>query len=217
MNINYYSSENPKLNELVLVHFIEKCDSFFRAKLLEYKYTGILNFQDATKKKKINSWNKIIILNKNMVAKIIDVDISLNIVQLSLLNLTNDISVSTILLQEKLLSYFNENKKLEQFIKSFCIINNYDFNNIWTNLIYYIDNERILNNTNISILKYIHNNIDKLDNWIQNCNFDNNFYINFKNYYDKKNLETGYKLISEIGIISNNNIDLIKNLFKVSI
>ena len=81
MNINYYSSENPKLNELVLVHFIEKCDSFFRTKLLEYQYTGILNFQDATKKKKINSWNKIIILNKNMVAKIIDIDISLKIVQ----------------------------------------------------------------------------------------------------------------------------------------
>jgi hypothetical protein len=87
-------------------------------------------------------------------------------------------------------------------------------NNLRPDLIYYIDNERILQNTNISILKYINNNIDKLDNWIQNCNFDSNFYINFKNYYDKKNLETDYKLISEIGIISNNNIDLIKNIFK---
>ena len=50
--INYYSINHPKINELVLVQFTEKNDSFFKAKLIEYDYTGIMNYQDATKKKK---------------------------------------------------------------------------------------------------------------------------------------------------------------------
>jgi len=65
MNLNFYSIEDPKLNELVIVQFIEKGESFFKANLLEYPYKGLINFQNATKKKKINSWNKIIKLNKN--------------------------------------------------------------------------------------------------------------------------------------------------------
>ena len=52
MRFNYYSNSNPKIGELVLVQFTEKCDSFFKGYLLEYEYDGIMNFQDATKKKK---------------------------------------------------------------------------------------------------------------------------------------------------------------------
>jgi len=54
MNLNFYSIEDPKLNELVIVQFIEKGESFFKANLLEYPYKGLINFQNATKKKKIN-------------------------------------------------------------------------------------------------------------------------------------------------------------------
>ena len=52
MSLQYYFTNDPKINELVLVHFTEKCDAFFNVKLLEYPYMGIMNFQDATKKKK---------------------------------------------------------------------------------------------------------------------------------------------------------------------
>ena len=34
MNYHFYSNENPKLKELVLFQFTEKCDSFFKVKLL---------------------------------------------------------------------------------------------------------------------------------------------------------------------------------------
>ena len=55
----FYSTDKPEVNENVLVHFIEKKDAYFKAKLIEYStYDGILNFQDATKKKKIKSWIK---------------------------------------------------------------------------------------------------------------------------------------------------------------
>jgi len=48
----FYSTNKPQINELVLINLIEKKDSYFKVKLIEYDYEGILNFQDATKKKK---------------------------------------------------------------------------------------------------------------------------------------------------------------------
>ena len=62
--IQYYSETDPIIEELVLVKFIKRNDSFFDGELLEYKYKCMLNYQDATKKRKVSSWNKIIPLNK---------------------------------------------------------------------------------------------------------------------------------------------------------
>jgi translation initiation factor 2 alpha subunit (eIF-2alpha) len=196
MNLNFYSIEDPKLNELVIVQFIEKGESFFKANLLEYPYKGLINFQNATKKKKINSWNKIITLNKNTVVKIIDIDKTAKIVQLSLLNLTNELIDNKIqnnmnLIQEKLLIYFNENKQFEQFIKSFCLSYNYDFNILWKQLVYHIDvlrreyNNKF--NTNISLGKYFNNNISFLETWINTVKLHEICYANYSKLdLDKK-------------------------------
>jgi len=236
--INFYSKNDPLLDELVLIHITKKCDSFFKAKLLEYDYDGIMNFQDATKKKKIVSWNKILSLNKNIVAKIINVDTSIKIVQLSIIylhdvtlvqsyNLNNNNNSIFNQIQEKLMIYFNENIQLEQFIKSFSIINCsddysekkndiYNFNNIWINLIYYIDSLRQIennnNNNNISLWKFFNDNILLLKNWTEKSGFDNDFYENLNNYYYKKKIEINYKIISKIGLISIIGIEKLKKI-----
>jgi translation initiation factor 2 alpha subunit (eIF-2alpha) len=115
MNIQYYSTSNPNIDELVLVQFTEKCDAFFNLKLLEYPYEGIMNFQDATKRKKIYTWNKYVQLNKDMVAKIDYIDYNKKIVQVSLAYLEDmfDKKLNMMQIQNNLLMYFNENKNLE--------------------------------------------------------------------------------------------------------
>ena len=193
--LQFYSTDSPFINENVLVHFIEKKDSYFKAQLIEYPlYEGILNFQDATKKKKIKSWNNIVILNKNTVAKVEDIDNNKKIVKLSLIYLQN----------ENLMEYFNENKIMEKFIKTFCIINKYDYNLIWSNIIHKIDILRRENNIDMSLWNYFINNKYILDNEIYNKLIE--LYISkYENINKKK--------ISKFGIITNINIDIIKTIF----
>jgi translation initiation factor 2 alpha subunit (eIF-2alpha) len=193
--LQFYSTDSPNINENVLVHFIEKKDSYFKAKLIEYPlYEGILNFQDATKKKKIKSWNNIVVLNKNTVSKVEDIDIDKKIVKLSLIYLENKNSME----------YFNENKLMEKFIKSFCIINKYDFILIWTDIIYKIDILRREDNIDISLWNYFINNRDLLNNDIYNKLIE---------YYISKYENINKKIISKFGIISNIGIDIIKTIF----
>ena len=202
MNINqFYSNENPKVGELVLVIFIERKESFFDAKLIEYNYRGIMNYQDATKKRKVNSWNKVVPLNKNMVASVDEVDDKLKIVQLSITYL-GDIFNEDLLpeqIQEKLLGTFSENRLLEGFIKSLCIVNKYKYDFIWTTLIYHLDKIR---DNDTTIWKYFCDNIDNLDNWIIELKLDNDIANKIKVLYDKRNEIIINKIVSRIGIIS---------------
>jgi len=164
------------------------------------------------KKKKIKSWNNIITLNKNIVGRIEDIDNNKNIVQISLNYLNDDYAtkdLSFTKLQEKLLIYFNENKLMEKFIKSFCIINNHNFNEIWYSIIHNLDSERRNNNDN-----------DNISLWIYFCNNINNLKINdeliyeqLKKLYIKKNEILNQKIISRFGIISNEGINKVKDIF----
>ena len=180
-NINYYSAEYPEINELVLVVFNLNCikEGFFKGKLIEYpEYKCIMNHQDATKKKKIMSWHKIITLNKNMVVKVDIIDYNLKIIQVSITYLNENIQLKQYTINEssiqlgivqsncnlktnliklaeniqiQLLEYFQENKLMSQFINTLCITHNYNYNYLWKNLIYYIDTLRIQYNLQNSI------------------------------------------------------------------
>jgi translation initiation factor 2 alpha subunit (eIF-2alpha) len=211
MNIQYYSVNDPKVDELVLVHFIEKCDAFFNAKLIEYKYDAIMNFQDATKRKKILSWTKYVELNKDMVAKIDSIDKDKNLVQISLVYLEDiyDKKLTPKQIQLKLLSYFIENKYMEKFVNSLCILNNFDYNTIWKLLVYEIDNKRRIynkeNNTNLSLWNYFNDNIFNLE-----INNDIKDYV--ISLYNKKNTILSHKIQSRIGIISTDGINILINV-----
>jgi len=197
-DFQFYSTNKPEINENVLVHFIEKKDSYFTAKLKEYTlYDGILNFQNATKKKKIKSWNNIVLLNKNMVAKVEDIDEVKKIVKLSLIYLKN----------ENLLTTFNENNILEKFIKSFCLVNKYNFNDIWIKIIHKIDIEKRANNSELSLWNYF------IKNKVKSESINEELLNEIVNYYLIKYDKTNQKIISKFGIISNIGIDIIKLIF----
>jgi translation initiation factor 2 alpha subunit (eIF-2alpha) len=199
----FYSNENPIINEIVLVQFTEKYDTYIKAKLIEYPYAAMMNYHDATKKKKVYSWNKIVPLNKNMVAKVEDIDTKSKIVQLSLAYIDEKLN---------LISDFDDNRLLESFIKSLCIINKYNYQYIWTNFIYFIDKIRKeyndINNENKTIWKYFIDNID--DTLIHFPDISDNV----KTLCNKKLQETSYKVITKFGIISIKGIGLIQEIFK---
>ena len=144
----YYSVVDPKEGESVLVQFTEQDEGgFFRAKLLEYNYSGIMNNSDITKRRKANII-KLVPLNKDMVARIESVDSIARIVNLSLAYLDESnnskskkasVSASANTLQERLLASFQKNKQMESFVKTLCIVHKHKYEDIWTRFVHQID------------------------------------------------------------------------------
>ena len=201
-DFQFYSTNEPLLNEIVLIQCIEKKDAYFKSKLIEYElYDGILNFQDATRKKKIKCWNNIISLNKDIIAKIEDIDNVKKIAKLSLISFKND----------NYDNYFNENKIMLKFVKTFCIQNNYNFITIWNDIIHKIDIMRRANENadSISIWNYFINNSHPEDNLLNSI-----YYNQLVELYNNKYLNNNEKVITKFGIISNIGIDIIKTIFK---
>ena len=111
----FYSVTNPIVGELVLVQFTARTDSFFNAILLEYPYGAMMSYQDATKKRKIYNWSKVVPINKDMVARVDDIDEKSKIVQISIAHLDEEFkeTLTLIEIQDKLMIPFNENKILD--------------------------------------------------------------------------------------------------------
>lgn len=209
----FYNNTDPIIGELVLVEFTNKTDYNFNCILLEYEYTGIMSYQDATKKRKVYSWNKIVPLNKSMVARVDDVDIKSKIVQISIAYLDEDINNKNNTgddIQLSLMKYFIENRIFENFIKSLCIINNYDLLDIWTKYIYIIDIARQETDKKLSLWIFFNNNINNINDIINNIELTNKI----KDLYDKKfNKIENIINTTKISIISLNGITSIKNFF----
>jgi translation initiation factor 2 alpha subunit (eIF-2alpha) len=215
----YYSDNNPTEGELVLVQFTEKTDAFFDAKLLEYPYRGMMSFQDATKRRKVSSWNKIVPLNKDMVARVEEVDEDAHIVQLSIAYLDDGVpkdEATPEKIQEKLLMYFNDNKLMVNFIKSLCIIHKYEFNYVWTQLVHHIDVHRREyndeNDENISMWKYFCDNFESLDDWVGETELDGSIAGQIRELYEKRTEVAPHKISSKIGIISLGGVNPTKDL-----
>lgn len=212
----FYSIINPIVGEIVLVQFIAKTDSFFDAILLEYPYRGMMSYQDATKKRKIYNWSKVVPLNKDMVARVDDIDEKSKIVQISIAHLDEEFkeTLTLIEIQEKLMIPFNENKLLDHFIKSISVINQIDKNEIWKTLIYYIDSQRQIyneENEEMTLWKYFTTNFEMLDEWCEKVNIDSKLCESIKTMYSKR-FDIKYKYASKIGIISPNGINNTKNI-----
>lgn len=218
-NYQYYSNENPVVGELVLLQFTERTDSFFDAKLLEYNYRGMMSYQDATKKRKVYSWNKIIPMNKNMVVRVDEVDSKTKIVQVSVAYLNDEFEedLTPEQIQDKLLLTFNQNRVMENFIKSYCIIGKYNFNDVWFKLVHHIDSLRQEYNEeteeSLTLWKYFCDNFGEIETWIQNSGLNLDIHM-LQKLFDKRTEEVEYKRVSKIGIISLGGVDSTKELIK---
>ena len=128
-----YHNNVPELNENVLVKFTKRNESHFEGVLVEYDYNAIMSYNDATKKKKVYSWNKVVPLNKTVIAKVENIYIN-NIVQLSIAY--NDLDIKT------QLKPFNDLKILISIIKKVTYQLRINFNEFWKKIIHEIDRER---------------------------------------------------------------------------
>jgi translation initiation factor 2 alpha subunit (eIF-2alpha) len=215
MTLNqYYANINPTIGELVLVTFSSRTESFFDAKLMEYPYRGMMSYSDASKKRRVSSWNKIIPLNKLMVARVDEIDTKAQIAQISIIYLddyVDDKNLSATDIQKKLMVQFTENKILESFIKSLCIQTTCKYEIIWQTLIHYIDTKRRIFNDEqeedpISLWKYFCDNISDLSDWCLESNISDEISEIIYALYIKRTEETIKKINSKIKIISPNGI-----------
>ena len=209
--MQYYSVKYPKEDEFVLVQFIEETDQCFKAKLLEYhEILGMMNHKDVSKKRWVN-YNKLAPLNKNIIAKVEQVDTKNNIVQLSIyFRETKQYD------NEALSQHFNENKMLEGFIKTMSINETIEYNLIWTNLIHYVDTIRRDSNKdneeNFSLGKFFFDNFqENIEEWIDDIEMPH-IKDSIISLYDKRFSKPNQKITSKIGIISFDGVQYTKEL-----
>lgn len=216
----YYSTINPTLGELVLVEFTKRNESFFDANLIEYPYRGMMSYSDASKRRKVSSWNKIVPINKLMVARVDIVDESAKIVHISTAYLDeffNEKNLSISDVQSKLMVQFNENKLMENFIKSICIQTECDFEELWTSIVHRFDSERRIfnedtNDTPLTLWQYFTNNFDKIDQFCSESNVNDKIIESIKQTYMRRTEDSIKKITSKIKIISPNGISHTKVL-----
>lgn len=205
MNIPFYENKIPSVNENVLVIFTEYKSTHIEANLVEYKMlSGMMTYEDATRKKKVYDWKKEIPLNKLIVAKVEEI-FSDNYVKLSTRYFDNRKSLE--ILNKELMSPFNDNKTLLNIVKKTCY-NSIDVDEFWTSIIYKIDALRKDDNfIDISILEFINSNINIVNNIIKE-KYDNSIVTKFNQLLHYKTS----KIQTKISITTKKNIDNIKNL-----
>ena len=201
--LQIYHNQVPELNENVLIKFTKRHESHFEGNLLEYKYDAIMSYNVATKKKKIFSLNKILPLNKILIAKVEDV-FENNIVQVSLAYNDNNLKDQ--------LKPFNDTKILISLIKKLANQYNLSFNVFWQKIIHPIDKERKEENSN-NLYEFFKENTILVNELIKK-NYEN--YDEIINYINLNIITNNNKLKSKIGLISLNGIENIKNtIFKI--
>ena len=200
----FYANKKPQANELVLVVLTEKSEegSNFQGTLVEYPINAFLRFEDATKKKRVTSWINIVPLNKEIIARVDDINFSEDAVKISLTYMDE---------KDKDDSKFKKNRTLSSLVKKIIFELNNSFtiddvipiyNDIWEKIFYKIDSKRY-DEYEIEempmLLDYCIQEIDVLKEY-----FSENlpFYEKFKESLNELNAEKPYKLISTIGIIS---------------
>ena len=217
---NFYYTNTPSINELVLVVFTENKDGYFEAELVEYPYSGIMSYQDATKKKKMENWGKIVPLNKQMVVRVDEFDRQNKSTRLTLtqLNGTEFGEEKSDNIQATLLKHFSENTKLKNLIKSICIKHNFDMTHIWKNFISKIDEIRREDDLNVSILEFftnlLDNNLEAIENIIDDIEDDE---IDWQDFHKKllqewENIKKNekYKYQTKFQIISMDGVAVLK-------
>jgi len=217
-NTQYYSVTEPSEDEHVLVKFTEQGDGFFVGQLQEYNCRAMMNNSDVTKKRRPNL-NKLVPLDKMMVARVESVDVDARICQLSLAYLDEGVKDSDSgNLQEKLLASFQENKQMESFMKSMSILHKYDYHEIWTKFVHPIDHHRREYNQeeneddDVSIWKYFNDNIDDLGKWVQESGLDETFGKRVLELHKKKTFKKDQPLLTRFGIISFGGVEATKQL-----
>ena len=209
MDIPIYKNKLPIINENVLVIFTEYKDTHIEAEFIEYNLKGMMIYEDATRKKKVYDWHKIIPLNKLTVAKVEEI-FSDEYIKISTAYF--DHKKDPIELSKELMLQFNENKVLINIIKKLCKNTNLEFNNFWEKIIYEIDEKRREDNLNESLFKYIKENTELFNKYINEIFTNDNIIDNFNKLINNKI----YKIKSNFSLTTIKTIQNITNLLSLA-
>lgn len=202
-----YSSKYPKINESVAVVFINRNESHFEGKLIEYgDITVIMSYNDATKKKKVHSWNKLVPMNKPILARVEEVNAESEWIQVSIAY-NQKIKEGE---EETEFKFYNDNKSLISLINKICINNSIDFNIFWSNIIYEIDKKRI-EESDENLYEYFNTNLDYYDELVKSKYENHEAIINSTH---SNILKKSYKITSKVGVISMSGISKTQEMFK---
>ena len=207
LTIPFYNFQ-PNINEAVSVIFTEHTETHIKGYLTEYEGEVFLNYDDATKKRKVTSWNKIVPLNKQMFAKVENEE---KVIRVSLVYLYDN-KINEKVLTENL----NKNNLLVSIFKNLSYYSKIDINELWKDIMYIVDiNRREEYDDLPTLFDYCNDERDSIEDIFINSNHKN-LYEPFLDLLDKYSKEKPNKIISEIEIISNggifNTINIIKNL-----
>lgn len=221
-NIQIYNEKVPSINENVLVIFTSRTDSHFEGELVEFNQKCIMSYNDATKKKKIYNWNKVIPLNKIMVAKVYNIfdEVSLQVstVAFEIKKKKNNEKDSSIkennVIEKIIMKLMNDNKIIISQITKMCYETGIEFNDFWTKIIHSLDklrrDDETIDINDCSLLDFYKSNFDKLEEIINTYYEDQTIIQILKNI----NIVEPKKFISKIGLISMNNINQTKKIIK---
>jgi translation initiation factor 2 alpha subunit (eIF-2alpha) len=203
LSIPFYNINKPSNEELVIVKLTEKTDSYFKGHLLEYNCSVFMNYSDATKKRNVTSWNKLIPLNKEMIVNVDDCNYEKDIVKVSAVNNVNE-------------DKFIKNKKLYTLMNKLSIDSGENINELWTNIIYKID-KIMRDSTDIiegsSILEFINEKKEEVIEIINNKEISDKLY----SIIDNMNKEAPYDITSHIEIVSTGGVENTKKLIEESL
>ncbi len=207
----FYDLLKPSSGEVVLVTFTAYKDSHIEGKLVEYTNDVFMNYSDATKKRSVASWKKIVPLDKPMIAVVEDNDS--DIIQVSLSYLNDDAQNAA------LMDQFNKNNLLISFFKKLSILGKKDITDLWKAIIYPIDEHRRdeYDPENMPCLFDYCNEEREFVESVFDDSGNSEIYSKFIELLDNVTKEKAHKIVSKIEIISNGGIKNTMELFRKAV
>ena len=211
LNCSFYELLKPPIDDIVLVEFNTYEEMNIKGKLVEYNNTVFLNYSDATRKRSVSSWKKIVPLNTQTIAKVENNDS--DIIQVSLSFLTENTN------SKENMEQFNKNKQLIKIFKKLSIIESHDMTELWKSIIYPIDKHRRheYEPKDMPCLLDYCNNEHKFVESIFKESIYNDIYPKFIELLDNLTKEKPYRIISKIEIVSPGGIQNTKDLINKAI
>jgi translation initiation factor 2 alpha subunit (eIF-2alpha) len=202
-SVKFHCKSKPQAGEIVQVTFTSRHEDHTEGHLTEYEGDIIMVHSQATTKKKIKSFNKVIPLDKPLAAIIEEFDES-----------KNNGSVSRAYLKDVEENYTNKfvnNGKIFNGVYQLCDQMKMDFKDIWENKFYPFISSFELEDSS-TYLDVLNTKLDELDKIFDNKEFVDKLKEKFKSTSTKKEI---YK--KKVGIISNGGVEFTKRLISSSL
>ena len=208
----FYSSDNPKVNEIVscIIMEINEKENIVKLYLKDYNLNAIMSFKNATNRKKVRSWATILPKGKDIVCKVDSVEKKVN-------DIFVEVSKGFLDMDSEEVKRFNEEQKnnyrLKAIFKMLMNTNdNFNLKSKWEEIVYYFDNKRISENSDLFLYDFIEKHFDEFLSKFSKENSDK--IVKMINKYNNNiNNKNNKKFRGKFGMYSkyyNDTVDIIR-------